>query len=240
VLQAMGAGGKDGTVKTLVGAMNPAGVRVVSFKAPSAEEKDHDFLWRIHKETPKKGEIVVFNRSQYEDVLIVRVHDLVPEKEWKKRYDHINQFEANLADNNTHIIKFFLHISPEEQIRRLKDRLDTPEKHWKVNEGDFVEREFWDDYRKAYEDALSKCSTEKAPWHIIPADKKWYRDLVVSQIVLDKLQSLKMEYPPPSGDIKAIRKKYFGAETPEQDKAADKPKEGGKHKGKAKKHFNPK
>ena len=240
VLQAMDAGGKDGTVKVIAGAMNPQGVRVASFKAPSLEEREHDFLWRIHKQTPNKGEVVVFNRSHYEDVLIVRVHDMVPEKVWKKRYDRINEFEQNLTDNNTHVLKFFLHISKDEQIERLKERLDTPSKHWKVNEGDFTEREFWDKYQDAYEDALGKCSTDAAPWFAIPADKKWFRDLAISTIVLEKLESLKMEYPPPTGDITAIRKKYFpddplpGSEKPA--KADEKPAK----KKSAKKDFNPK
>lgn len=236
VLQAMDAGGKDGTVKVIAGAMNPQGVRVASFKSPSLEEREHDFLWRIHKQTPNKGEVVVFNRSHYEDVLIVRVHNMVPEETWKKRYARINEFESNLTDNNTHVLKFFLHISKDEQLARLKDRVDTPEKHWKVNEADFTEREFWGDYQKAYQDAIGKCSTEDAPWYVIPADKKWYRDLAISEIVVEKLESLKMSYPPPTGDIKAIREKYF----PDDDATAKATEKPAPKKPSAKGQFNPK
>ena len=164
--------------------MNPQGTRVHGFKVPSREEAAHDFLWRIEQRTPAKGEVVIFNRSHYEDVLVVRVHNLVPDKVWSKRYDLINAFEKSLVANGTHILKFFLHISEDEQLRRFKQRLDDPQRHWKISEADYAERKFWNDYQEAYEDALSQTSTKHAPWFIIPANHKWFRNLAVSRIVV--------------------------------------------------------
>lgn len=216
VLQAMDTGGKDGTVRVVGGAMNPAGVRVVSFKAPTKEELANGFMWRIENAAPKKpGEVVIFNRSQYEDVGVVRVHNLVPEATWRPRFDIIKKFEKDLTvpskeiPGGTHVLKFFLHISKEEQWGRLMDRVNDPDKHYKLNEGDFKERAFWDDYMKAYSEAIEKTSTEDAPWFVIPANRKWLRDLIISQIVVDHLETLKMKYPPPEVDVKTLREKYF-------------------------------
>jgi PPK2 family polyphosphate:nucleotide phosphotransferase len=195
VLQAMDAGGKDGTIRRVFDSVNPAGVRVASFKAPTAEELDHDYLWRIHKQTPAKGEMVIFNRSHYEDVLVVRVHNYVPPEVWKKRFDQINEFERTLAESGTTILKFYLHIDLDEQKERLQARLDDPTKRWKFRLGDLDERKLWGDYMEAFEDVLSKTSTDYAPWHIIPANRKWYRDLVISSILVETLENLKMKYP---------------------------------------------
>jgi PPK2 family polyphosphate:nucleotide phosphotransferase len=177
--------------------MNPQGCRVVSFKQPSAEELAHDFLWRIERQAPQRGEIVIFNRSHYEDVLIVRVHDLVPKKVWSKRYEQINDFERRLVAGETHILKFFLHISKDEQLRRFKQRLDDPGRQWKISEGDYSERDYWPDYEKSYEAALSKCSTEGAPWFVIPSDHKWFRDLAIAQIIVETMEKLDIEIPKP-------------------------------------------
>ncbi len=195
VLQATDTGGKDGTIRHVFDGVNPQGVHVASFKKPTEIELDHDYLWRVHARTPRSGEIVIFNRSHYEDVLVVRVHDLVPPARWEKRYEHINNFEKLLADEGTTIIKFFLHISKEEQKERLEERLADPEKHWKFAKGDLAEREHWDDYQEAFEAALSRTSTEYAPWYIIPADRKWYRNLVISEVIIDTLKGLDMAYP---------------------------------------------
>ena len=195
VLQAMDAGGKDGTIRRVFDSVNPAGVRVAAFKAPTAEELDHDFLWRIHKQVPGKGEMVIFNRSHYEDVLVVRVHNIVPPEVWKKRFDQINEFERTLAENGTTILKFYLHIDMEEQKERLQARLDDPTKRWKFRLGDLEERKLWPQYMEAFEDVLSKTSTEYAPWYIIPANRKWFRDLAISTILVDTLEGLKMKYP---------------------------------------------
>jgi len=224
ILQAMDAGGKDGTINHVLGNMNPQGARVYGFKVPSAEEAAHDFLWRIHQAAPHRGQVAIFNRSHYEDVLVTRVHDFVPKKVWSKRYDLINNFEKSLVDNGTHILKFYLHISAEEQLRRFKQRLDDPARHWKISESDYKEREYWDEYTKAFEDALSKCSTEHAPWHVIPANHKWFRNLAVSQIVVETLESLKMEYPKPTVDIKEVKEKYHKAEEEEAAKNGKKVK----------------
>jgi PPK2 family polyphosphate:nucleotide phosphotransferase len=205
VLQAMDAGGKDGVIRHVMSGLNPSGCRVTSFKKPTDEELDHDFLWRIHQAVPPRGEIGVFNRSHYEDVLVVRVHGLVPEKTWKQRYDRINEFENILSANHVVIRKFFLHISKEEQRKRLQARLDDPTKHWKITPADASERQHWDAYTAAFEDALSKCSTEPAPWFIIPADKKWYRNWAVAQILLETLRDLDMKFPPPTCDLSKIR-----------------------------------
>ncbi len=217
VLQAMDTGGKDGTVRTLGGAMNPAGARVVAFKKPTAEEKAHDFLWRIRKHLPKAGEMVIFNRSHYEDVGIARVHALAPEKELDARYAEINVFEDALAQptaevpEGTRVLKFFLHISKKEQLARFRDRLDDPAKQWKLSAADFEERQYWDGYMKAYSRALSECATEEAPWFVVPADNKWMRDLIVTQVVVDYLEGLSMKPPAPTVDVDAIRRKYFNA-----------------------------
>jgi PPK2 family polyphosphate:nucleotide phosphotransferase len=195
VLQAMDTGGKDGTIRHVFNGTNPQGVKVASFKKPTTEELAHDYLWRVHQHTPGSGEIAIFNRSHYEDVLVVRVHDLVPEERWSRRYDHINAFEQRLADEGTTILKFFLHISKEEQRERLQARLDTPEKTWKFSKGDLAEREHWDTYVDAYEAALSRTSTDQAPWFAIPADRKWYRNLVITQVLVETLLGLDMRFP---------------------------------------------
>ena len=210
-LQAPDAGGKDGVVRHVIGSMNPQGCRVVSFKQPSPEELAHDFLWRIERQTPKRGEVVIFNRSHYEDVLVVRVHDLVPKDVWSKRYEQINDFERRLVANGTHIVKFFLCISKEEQLKRFEQRLDDPARHWKISEADYSEREYWANYESAYEDALSKCSTDDAPWFVIPSDHKWFRDLAISQIIVETMEKLGIQIPEPTVDITDIRRRYHTA-----------------------------
>jgi PPK2 family polyphosphate:nucleotide phosphotransferase len=197
VLQAMDGGGKDGTIRHVMRGVNPQGCRVTSFKVPTQEELAHDYLWRIHKATPQLGYIGIFNRSHYEDVLVVRVHNLVPEEVWQQRYEQINYFERLLADTGTTILKFFLHISKEEQKERFEDRLADPRKNWKFSMGDVEERGYWNDYMRAFEAALSRCSTPWAPWYIVPANHKWYRNLVVSEIIIETLEKLDMRYPPP-------------------------------------------
>jgi PPK2 family polyphosphate:nucleotide phosphotransferase len=204
VLQGMDASGKDGTIRHVMSGLNPQGVTVVPFKVPSDEERAHDYLWRVHKVTPRFGHIAIFNRSHYEDVLVVRVHELVPKKVWKKRYKQINFFERILTENNTVILKFFLHISKDEQKRRLEERLKDPKRHWKFSEKDVDERRFWDDYRAAYEDALTECSTKRAPWYIIPADHKWYRNLVVAETIVEALRGLDLQYPEATCDVSKI------------------------------------
>jgi PPK2 family polyphosphate:nucleotide phosphotransferase len=210
-LQGMDTGGKDGTINHILGAMNPQGCRVVGFREPSPEELSHDFLWRIHRAMPAKGQVTIFNRSQYEDVLVVRVHDLVHRAVWSGRYDQINAFEKELVDNNTHILKFFLHISKQEQLSRFKERLDDPAKQWKISESDYKEREFWEDYIAAYEDALSRCSTRQAPWFVIPSDHKWFRNLAIARIVVEHLEALDLKFPLPSVDLEHIRREYHSA-----------------------------
>jgi PPK2 family polyphosphate:nucleotide phosphotransferase len=205
VFQAMDTGGKDGAIKDLCAGLNPAGLELTSFKAPSTEERDHDFLWRIHQAAPGKGMIGIWNRSHYEDVLIVRVHKLVPRKVWKARYDQVNRFEEILAGNGTTIVKFMLHISKDEQKERLQARLDRPEKWWKFNVGDLKERACWSDYQEAYEDAVNKCSTKWAPWHIVPANHKWARNLALAEIVLRTLKEMDPRYPKVSFDPRAIK-----------------------------------
>jgi PPK2 family polyphosphate:nucleotide phosphotransferase len=217
VLQAMDAGGKDGTIRHVMGPMNPQSCKVTSFKAPTEEELAHDFLWRIHRAVPRKGEIGIFNRSHYEDVLIVRVHAeaakpgasqprpaAVPKAVWSKRYEQINAFEKALTAAGVHILKFFLHISKDEQLKRLKRRLEDPRRHWKADPRDFAERKLWEAYMAAYEDALSKCSTKRAPWYVIPANKKWFRNLAVSEIIAETLESLHMKFPKPAFDVSKI------------------------------------
>jgi PPK2 family polyphosphate:nucleotide phosphotransferase len=205
VLQAIDAGGKDGTIRTVMHGVNPQGCDVTSFKAPNSEELGHDFLWRVHKAIPSKGMIGIFNRSHYEDVLIVRVHELVPKSLWSLRYDHINDFERMLTDHGVTILKFFLHISKDEQKKRFEERLADRDKLWKVNPLDFEERKKWDDYVAAFEDAMTKCSTKWAPWYLIPSNKKWYRNLVISGIIVEALEGLKMQYPKPDFDPKKIK-----------------------------------
>jgi PPK2 family polyphosphate:nucleotide phosphotransferase len=204
VLQAMDAGGKDGTIRHVMGGLNAQGVQVASFKVPTPRELAHDFLWRIHQRTPGRGEIAIFNRSHYEDVLVVRVHSLVPKEVWSARYAHINAFERLLSQSGVTIRKFFLHISKEEQKERFEKRLRDPRKNWKFARGDLRERALWDDYMAAYEDALSRCSTAHAPWYIIPADKKWYRNLAISRILVETLESLEMRYPPGEPDLDQV------------------------------------
>ena len=211
MLQGIDAAGKDGTVWHVLTAMNPQGTTVTGFKQPTEDELAHDFLWRVHAHTPGLGQVAVFNRSHYEDVLVVRVHDLVPKAVWSKRYDQINAFEKLLADNGTTIVKFFLYISPEEQLARFKDRLDDPSRQWKISDSDYKERAFWDDYVKAYEAMLERCSTDHAPWYVIPSNHKWFRNLAVSRILADTLDDLRMKLPKPTVDLDAIRKEYHAA-----------------------------
>ena len=204
VLQAPDAGGKDGTIRHVMSGVNPQGCEVTAFKAPSSEEVAHDFLWRIHKAVPPKGKIGIFNRSQYEDVLIVRVHNLVPKEVWSERYEQINEFEKMLTGNGVTILKFFLHISKEEQKKRFIDRLTDPTKNWKLSLPDFTERKHWDEYTKAYQAMLSKCSTEWAPWHVIPANEKWFRNYAVARIIAQTLEGMKLRYPSPSIDLSKV------------------------------------
>jgi PPK2 family polyphosphate:nucleotide phosphotransferase len=197
----MDAGGKDGTIRHVMSGLNPQGCRVSSFKVPTEEELAHDYLWRIHRAVPGKGEIGIFNRSHYGDVLVVRVHNLVPKRVWSKRYDQINAFENILAENGVTIVKFFLHISKDEQKQRLQERLDDSSKHWKVSAADFEERKYWDDYTEAYEDVLSRCSTPWAPWYVIPANRKWFRNLAVAGILVSTLEDMDMRFPKSKLDL---------------------------------------
>jgi PPK2 family polyphosphate:nucleotide phosphotransferase len=212
ILQALDAAGKDGVIRHLFTGMNPQGTRVFGFKQPSKYEAAHDFLWRAHLRTPSRGEVVIFNRSYYEDVLVVRVHKLVEASVWSKRYDLIRNFEAMLLHNDTTILKFFLHISLDEQLARFKQRLDDPSRQWKISETDYSERELWPDYMDAYEDAFAATSTKHAPWYIIPANHKWFRNLAVSQIVADTMEEMGLKLPPPHVDLVDIRRKYHAAE----------------------------
>lgn len=211
VLQALDAAGKDGTIRHLFSGMNPQGTFVWGFKQPSAYERAHDFLWRAHLRAPGKGEVVIFNRSHYEDVLVTRVHDLVPEEVWSKRYELINDFEKMLARNGTRVLKFFLHITPDEQLERFRQRLEDPARQWKISDSDYAEREFWPKYIKAYEEAIERTSTKHAPWFVIPANHKWFRDLAVSQIIADELQDMELTVPPVRVDLSAIGAKYHAA-----------------------------
>jgi PPK2 family polyphosphate:nucleotide phosphotransferase len=201
ILQGIDAAGKDGTIQKVMEAFNPQGCVVAAFKVPTPEELAHDYLWRVHKATPRKGEIGIFNRSHYEDVLVVRVHDLVPKSAWSKRYEQINAFERELSDNGTTIVKFFLSIDKDEQRERFQARYDDPTKRWKFAMGDLAERKLWDDYQAAFDDMLSKTSTEAAPWYLIPANRKWFRDLAVSSILADTIDDLKPAYPPVDEDV---------------------------------------
>ena len=204
VLQAIDAGGKDGTIRHVVSAFNPQGCAVTSFKVPSEEEAKHDYLWRVHQRTPPRGQIAVFNRSHYEDVIAVRVNRLAPESVWSRRYEEINAFERMLAHERFTIVKLFLHISKAEQKTRLEARLQDPARYWKFSMHDVEERRHWPGYRKAYEEALTRCSTKLAPWHIVPANHKWYRNLVVAQTVVQALRDLDMKYPEPTVDLSKI------------------------------------
>ena len=211
VLQGPDASGKDGVIRHVFRGVSPQGVSVCAFKAPSEIERAHDFLWRVHRRAPGKGELVIFNRSHYEDVLIVRVRKLVPRSVWSKRFDRINEFERMLADNGTQLLKFYLHISPQEQLERFAQRLDDPWRHWKISESDYAERELWPQYVEAYEDAIARTSTERAPWYVIPANHKWFRDLAVSHIIAATMDEMGLKRPPARVDIAAIRAKYHAA-----------------------------
>ncbi len=204
VLQALDAGGKDGTIRHVMSGVNPQGCEVTSFKAPSSEERAHDFLWRIHKAVPHLGNIGIFNRSHYEDVLIVRVHGLAPKEVWHQRYRQINDFERILTENGITILKFFLHISKDEQKKRFEARIKDSSRNWKLSLPDFEERQHWEDYTEAYEDALRKCSTERAPWYIIPANKKWFRNYLVAELIVRALDRMKLKYPAPTVDISKV------------------------------------
>ena len=229
VLQALDAGGKDGVVRHIFSGMNPQGTTSVCFKQPSALEAAHDFLWRAHLKAPAKGEVVIFNRSHYEDVLVVRVHKLVPKSVWSKRYELINDFEKMLSANGTRILKFYLHISPEQQLARFEQRLDDPARQWKISESDYSERELWPEYIAAFEEAMEKTSTGHAPWYVIPSNHKWFRDLAISQIITDTLAEMGLKLPPTKVDIEEIRRKYHAAVREEK----------GKGKGKGKLKDNP-
>jgi len=217
VLQALDAAGKDGVIRHVFSGMNPQGTFVFGFKQPSKFEAAHDFLWRAHFRTPGKGEVVIFNRSYYEDVLVVRVHRLVDRSAWSKRYDLINDFETMLSRNGTTILKFFLHISPEEQLARFKQRLDDPSRHWKISDSDYSERELWPKYVEAYEDAIALTSTKRAPWYIIPANHKWFRNLAISQIIADTMGEMGLKLPPTHVDMADIRRKFHAAESEGKD-----------------------
>ena len=204
VVQGMDTAGKDGVIRKVFEGVNPSGVDVAAFKVPSPIEMDHDYLWRVHQVVPGKGQMVIFNRSHYEDVLVVRVHNIVPEDAWRKRYQQIADFERTLAEEGTTILKFYLHIDLDTQKERLQARIDDPNKHWKFNAGDLKERALWADYMKAYEDALEKTSTDVAPWYVVPANKKWYRDWVIASTLVETLKSLKMKYPENKDDLSKV------------------------------------
>ncbi len=212
VLQALDAGGKDGVVRHLFSGMNPQGTRCVGFKQPTPIEAAHDFLWRTHAQAPAKGEVTIFNRSHYEDVLVARVHKLVPKSVWSARYALINDFERVLHANGTRILKFFLHISPEEQLARFKERLEDPARNWKISESDYSERELWADYVAAFEEALEKTCQEQAPWFVIPSNHKWFRNLAISSIVADTMEDMGLKLPPTRVNLDQIRAKYHAAE----------------------------
>jgi PPK2 family polyphosphate:nucleotide phosphotransferase len=205
VLQAMDAGGKDGTIRAVFDGVNPQGTTVSSFGRPSEEELAHDYLWRVHAHVPRSGELAIFNRSHYEDVLVVRVHDLVPEERWQRRYGHIADFERMLADEGTTIVKLFLHISADEQRERLQERLDDPAKAWKFDHNDLEQRAHWEDYRRAFEEVLARTSTPWAPWYVVPADRNWFRNLVVSSILVETLEGLDLRYPSPQPGLEGLK-----------------------------------
>ena len=204
VFQAIDGGGKDSSIRKVFRGINPQGVRVASFKKPTELERQHDFLWRIHQQTPAAGMIAVFNRSHYEDVLVARVDELVPESTWRKRFGQINEFEAQLSAAGTTILKFFLHISPEEQAERMRDRLRRPEKHWKFSRGDLEKRKQWYDYQQAFQDVLEQCTTDIAAWHVIPADRKWYRNTVIARTIVETLATIDPQYPTSTEDLSGI------------------------------------
>jgi len=218
VLQGLDAAGKDGVIRHLFSGMNPQGTRVASFKQPSKEDLAHDFLWRVHSQAPRRGEVVIYNRSHYEDVLVVRVHKLVPRSVWSKRYDEINDFEKILHENGTCILKFFLHISPDEQLDRFHQRLEDPARQWKISDSDYTERELWPKYLDAYEEAIAETSTKRAPWYVIPSNHKWFRNLAISQIVADAMDDMGLKLPPPRVDLAVIRRKYHAAKREANDK----------------------
>ena len=211
VLQGMDAAGKDGVCRHVIDAMNPQGCVVTAFKKPTEEELEHDFLWRVHPHAPGLGRVAIFNRSHYEDVLAVRVHKLLPKEKWSRRYDQINAFETLLEESGTTVLKFFLYISKDEQLARFKDRLEDPARQWKISESDYKEREYWDDYIAAYEDVLERCSTERAPWYVIPSNHKWFRNLAISRIITETLEGMNMKMPKPTVDLGQIRKAYHKA-----------------------------
>ncbi len=217
VLQGLDAAGKDGVIRHVISGTNPQGVNVACFKQPTHEELAHDFLWRSHNRTPTKGEIMIFNRSHYEDVLIVRVHDIVPKSVWSRRYDRICEFETLLNQAGTHVIKFYLHISPKEQLARFKARLDDPHRNWKIRDADYTEREYWPAYIEAIEDAMIETSTKRAPWYVIPSNHNWFWDLVISRVLVDTLHEMDLKFLEPSVDLKAISLRYHSAKN-EQDK----------------------
>jgi len=212
VLQGLDAAGKDGVIRHLFTGMNPQGTSVFGFKEPSKTELAHDFLWRAHRRAPGNGEVAIFNRSHYEDVLIVRVHKLVPRSVWSKRYELINDFEKMLAEHGTRIVKFYLHISSDEQLARFKQRLDDPGRHWKISESDYSERELWPNYVEASEDAIARTSTKWAPWYVIPSNHKWFRNLAISRIIADTMDDMGLKLPPSHVDVADIRRKYHAAE----------------------------
>jgi PPK2 family polyphosphate:nucleotide phosphotransferase len=234
VLQGLDAAGKDGVIRHVISGTNPQGVKVACFKQPTREELAHDFLWRAHRVTPGHGEIAIFNRSHYEDVLVVRVHELVAKSVWSKRYERIREFEKLLVQEGTQIVKFYLHISPDEQLTRFKQRLDDPQRNWKIQESDYTEREYWPAYIEAYEDALRETSTRRAPWYVIPANHKWFRDLAISSILIDTLEDMDLQIPKPAVDLKAIRLRYHSAKA-EQEKNAKRGRRRGERKASAKK-----
>lgn len=212
VLQGLDAAGKDGTIRHVLGMMNPQGCTVTGFKQPTPIEARHDFLWRIHPHAPARGEVAIFNRSHYEDVLVARVHQLCPKPQLALRYEQINQFESLLAtQNNTRVIKFFLHISREEQLTRFAARLDDPAKNWKISTADYTERQYWDVYREAYAQVLKQTSTQSAPWFVIPSDHKWYRNYAVACIVLETLEAMAPQIPQPTVDLNQIRAEFHNA-----------------------------
>jgi PPK2 family polyphosphate:nucleotide phosphotransferase len=212
VLQALDAAGKDGVVRHLFTGMNPQGTSVFGFKQPNNLELAHDFLWRTHLRAPANGKVVIYNRSHYEDVLVVRVHKLLPRSVWSKRFELINDFEKMLTENRTRVLKFYLHISQDEQLARFKQRLDDPGRHWKISESDYSERELWPKYVEAYEDAIERTSTKRAPWYVIPSNHKWFRDLAISQIIADTMDEMGLKLPPSRVNIADVRRKYHAAD----------------------------
>src|SRR5216684_1016981 len=211
VLQGLDAAGKDGVISHVVRGTNPQGVKVACFKQPTHEEFAHDFLWRAHRQTPARGEIAIFNRSHYEDVLVARVHDLVPKSVWSKRYGRIREFEKLVRSAGTHVVKLYLHISPQEQLARFKERLDDPHRNWKISMSDYTEREYWPAYTEAFEDAIRATAAKHAPWYVIPSNQKWFRNLAISSILVDTLEQMDLRIPKPSVDLKVIRLRYHSA-----------------------------